>query len=79
MSYLHLQSFVRFGNNQLQHQFRHLFLKSLGQGFEQLQHFAFIMQVVRIERAENNTNMVTLNRVADALEVPLHTLFLFEG
>ncbi len=35
-------------------------------------------QIGRIERAERNTSLVTLNRIADALEVPLHTLFLFE-
>ncbi|TXN36131.1 helix-turn-helix transcriptional regulator [Flagellimonas hymeniacidonis] len=35
-------------------------------------------QIGRIERAERNTSLVTLNRIAGALEVPLHTLFLFE-
>ena len=35
-------------------------------------------QVGRVERAENNTSLVTLNRIADALEVPLSSLFLFE-
>ncbi|WP_165395252.1 helix-turn-helix domain-containing protein [Flagellimonas allohymeniacidonis] len=34
-------------------------------------------QVGRVERAENNTSLVTLNRIANALEVPLSTLFLF--
>ena len=34
-------------------------------------------QVGRVERAENNTSLVTLNRIADALEVPLSHLFLF--
>ncbi len=33
-------------------------------------------QIGRIERAERNTSLVTLNRIANALEVPLHTLFL---
>jgi transcriptional regulator with XRE-family HTH domain len=33
----------------------------------------------RIERAERNTSLVTLNRIANALGVPLHTLFLKEG
>ncbi|WP_420602833.1 helix-turn-helix domain-containing protein [Flagellimonas sp.] len=35
-------------------------------------------QVGRVERAENNTSLVTLNRMAKALEVPLHALFLQE-
>ena len=35
-------------------------------------------QVGRIERAERNTSLVTLGRIADALEVPLSSLFLFE-
>ena len=35
-------------------------------------------QVGRVERAENKTSLVTLNRIADALEVPLSSLFLFE-
>ena len=35
-------------------------------------------QVGRIERAERNTSLVTLGRIADALEVPLSNLFLFE-
>lgn len=34
-------------------------------------------QVGRIERAERNTSLVTLGRIADALEVPLSNLFLF--
>lgn len=34
-------------------------------------------QVGRIERAERNTSLVTLGRIADALEVPLSHLFLF--
>ena len=32
-------------------------------------------QVGRVERAENNTSLVTLNRIAMALEVPLQALF----
>ena len=32
-------------------------------------------QVGRIERAERNTSLVTLNRIAMALEVPLQALF----
>lgn len=35
-------------------------------------------QIGRIERAERNTSLVTLNRIATALEIPLSTLFLFE-
>ncbi len=35
-------------------------------------------QVGRVERAENNTSLVTLNRTARALGVSLHDLFLFE-
>ncbi|SNY95286.1 helix-turn-helix domain-containing protein [Flagellimonas pacifica] len=35
-------------------------------------------QVGRVERAENNTSLVTLNRIAGALGVSLHDLFLFE-
>ncbi|WP_422350208.1 helix-turn-helix domain-containing protein [Flagellimonas sp.] len=35
-------------------------------------------QVGRVERAENNTSLVTLNRIANALEVPLANLFLLD-
>ncbi|MBA4745041.1 helix-turn-helix domain-containing protein [Muricauda sp. TY007] len=34
-------------------------------------------QIGRIERAERNTSLVTLNRIAKALKVQLHELFLF--
>ena len=34
-------------------------------------------QVGRVERAENNTSLVTLNRIAKAFKIPLHELFLF--
>ncbi|MCL6275440.1 helix-turn-helix domain-containing protein [Muricauda sp. 2012CJ35-5] len=34
-------------------------------------------QVGRVERGENNTSLVTLNRIATALEVPLSALFQF--
>ncbi len=35
-------------------------------------------QIGRIERAERNTSVVTLGRIADALEIPLSRLFDFE-
>lgn len=35
-------------------------------------------QIGRIERAERNTSLVTLNRIAGALGVELKDLFLFE-
>ncbi|TMU55751.1 helix-turn-helix domain-containing protein [Flagellimonas algicola] len=35
-------------------------------------------QIGRIERAERNTSIVTLSRIADALEIPLSSLFLFD-
>lgn len=35
-------------------------------------------QIGRIERAERNTSLVTLGRIANALEIPLSRLFLFE-
>lgn len=35
-------------------------------------------QIGRIERAERNTSIVTLNRIADALKIPLSSLFLFD-
>ena len=34
-------------------------------------------QIGRIERAERNTSLVTLGRIAEALEVRLSDLFLF--
>ena len=36
-------------------------------------------QVGRVERAENNTSLVTLGRIAQALDIPLSQLFVFEG
>ena len=36
-------------------------------------------QVGRVARAENNTSLVTLGRIAHALEIPLSQLFVFEG
>ncbi|WP_431125728.1 helix-turn-helix domain-containing protein [Flagellimonas flava] len=35
-------------------------------------------QIGRIERAERSTSIVTLSRIADALEIPLSSLFLFD-
>ena len=35
-------------------------------------------QIGRIERAEHNTSLVTLSRIAEALDVSLYDLFLFE-
>ncbi|WP_420402156.1 helix-turn-helix domain-containing protein [Flagellimonas sp.] len=35
-------------------------------------------QIGRIERAERNTSVVTLSRIADALEIPLSSLFLLD-
>ncbi|WP_136468243.1 helix-turn-helix domain-containing protein [Flagellimonas onchidii] len=34
-------------------------------------------QIGRIERAENNTSLVTLNRIATALGLELKDLFIF--
>lgn len=34
-------------------------------------------QIGRIERAERNTSLVALNRIAKAFKIPLHELFLF--
>ncbi|MEM6893838.1 MAG: helix-turn-helix transcriptional regulator [Bacteroidota bacterium] len=36
-------------------------------------------QIGRIERAERNTSLVTLGRIAQALEISLAQLFVFEG
>lgn len=36
-------------------------------------------QIGRIERAERNTSLVTLGRIAHALDIPLSQLFVFES
>ncbi|RYC50781.1 MULTISPECIES: helix-turn-helix domain-containing protein [Flagellimonas] len=67
-------------------------MKSVGQRIQQLRNAKGLTQfqlsieaditknqIGRIERAERNTSLVTLNRIASALGVPLHTLFLKEG
>ena len=36
-------------------------------------------QIGRIERADRNTSLVTLGRIANALDIPLSQLFVLEG
>ena len=67
-------------------------MKSVGERIRQLRNAKGLSQfqlsieadvtknhIGRIERAERNTSLVTLNRISSALGVPLHTLFLKEG